>query len=556
MKYLLIFLTLSLPVHAGLNFNLISNEVENILNPFLVGDKLVYQDDNGLLWFNNGSSNSAYKAMVNGQNIKASNLLKTDNSVIFVNQTDGNTLWFTDGEEIGQLSDIPLAQMSGSASNVIAAKLKDSGNFITTDGTEVNFYDIQPRSLNINEEISILPSVCAFDKDNLIFKAVDTNPTNPQTNLYSFQSGTISQIQFESEELNGNSLEFALQSGEYCFYRYFDYQKNIATHYKIDAQGNIFSINNPEFGFFDDYFVFNNQVLLFLNGVSGISGSKGLFTLSEDSVIPEILLSNDQQVLTANSFWSTENFLYLYNQIVCINRKCSPQPPNPYSLMVVDKSFNLVNTIVNARLQNFVLDSADDKDFLIFRTEIDELINLNQGEIVNSVKDPLVNIENVIGGNEQNYYVYGSSRVSNKFGIYKVSEQAVISKYLSGLWVSEELQSQGLSIHSGTRPDGSTYIFVSFYIYRDGLPFWLAGNTELRTGETMQTIDLAEYKGQSFLSNGQAQDFEQIPFGNMTIQTKNCDSIDVKINPISSEVIELSMNRIVDITNSNACSDE
>lgn len=548
------FLVLSLPTHAGLNFNQISNQVDNVLNPFVINDKLIYQDDNEILWISNGISNSSYKPTSNGLNIKARNLLKTDDSVIFINQADNNTLWFFDGENMSQLSGIPLSHLSSSLSNVAAAKLRDSGNFVITDGNDVNYYEIIPLTLNIDNEASLVPSVCAFDNDNLIFKAIDLKPMGSSTNLYSYQSGVIAPIQFDTEEVNGNSIEFVLQSGGYCYYRYFDYGNNKAQHYKIDIQGNVSTINNPDSGYFDEFFVYNDQVLLFENG---FSSRKQLYTLSDDSVTPEEFLSSDEpQGVFANSFWSTKNYLYLYGHFNCEIKKCSPPPPNPHRLMVYDKSFNLVNTILDSNLQDFFLESADDKDFLIFRKGVDELVSLNQGLVVTSVKDALVDIHKVIGESQQNYYVYGMNRLTEKQGIYKVSVQAVISQQLAGLWVAEGLQSQGLSIHSGTRPNGSTYLFISLYIYRDGNPFWLAGNTELNTGQTEQTIDLAEYKGQSFLSNNPIQNFEQIPFGNITIKPQNCDSIAVQINSLNSEVIELIMQRVVDISHTSVCKDE
>ena len=559
MKTFIFLITLSLSVHAGLSFNQISISTQVINNPLVFSDRLVYLDEGNYLWFNDGTLNGSIQVMLEGEKIKVKDLIKTPNGILFINKSDNNTLWKTDGIEITKVSDAQLSLMGDNFSNVVTSSLIDSGNFLTIEGDTVEIYDIQPLTLNFDANSGLVPSVCAIDSENLIFRAIESESSF--TGMYLYQSSQITPLEYNSQPLDANTLEFVVQFGNSCYYRHFDYNNSLVTHYKIDSQGNVSIIENLENQNFDDYFVFNNQLYLLLKGGFGLGE---LYTLSEGSNIPEeFILSSTAQGIDVTSSWVTDDFLYLYYQSPCVYSKCTPVPPNPFQLLVFNKSMELVNTIKDNRLSNFLLFEADDKDFIVYKqgelyynNESDELIKVENGiESTDSVKDGVIDIINVIGGNQDNYYVYATNRTSGKNAIYKVSDQAVVSKQLTGLWVSDQWQSQGLSIHTGTRADSSQYIFVSFYIYRDGQPFWLAGSDELNTGQSSQTINLAEYKGQSFLANDPNQDFEQIDFGAMTIEPQSCNGIKVTINPNNEDSTVLDMSRIINTEFANVCAD-
>lgn len=559
MKYLLSLIILSFSVHAGLSFNQISMSTQVINNPLVVNDRLVFLDEGNYLWFNDGTLNGSIQVMLEGEKIKVKDLIETPNGILFINKSDNNTLWKTDGFEITKVSDTQLSLMGDNFSNVVTSSLMNSGNFLITDGETVDLYDIQPLTLNFDANSGLVPSVCVIDSDNLIFRAIDS--VSSFTGMYLYQSSQVIPLQYDSQPLDANTVDFVVQFGNSCYYRQYDYTNNLATHYKIDIQGNVSVIESPENRYFDDYFVFNNQLYLFLKGGFGLGK---LYTLSEGSNNPEEFITNSvPQGIEVTSSRVTDDFLYLYYQSPCVYSKCTPIPPNPFQLLVFDQSMELVNTINDNRLSNFSLFEADDKDFIVykqgagyFNNKSDELIKVENGiESTDSVKDGVTDIINVIGGSQDNYYVYATNRSTGKNVIYKISEQAVISNQLTGLWVSDQWQSQGLSIHTGTRNDASQYIFLSFYIYRDGQPFWLAGSDELNTGMPSQTINLAEYKGQSFLSNDPNQDFEQINFGTMTLTPMGCNQLQVQISPVNEPSIQLEMDRIVNTEFSNICAD-
>jgi len=185
-----------------------------------------------------------------------------------------------------------------------------------------------------------------------------------------------------------------------------------------------------------------------------------------------------------------------------------------------------------------------DKIGIIDNIEATEPIQLADIKILRIISD------------ESKVYVFGSDyKNEGKIGLYVVSEQMLISRKLTGLWVSPDWQSQGLSIHTGKRQDVSEYIFVSFYMYRDGNPFWVAGSHDIDSGTNSIEIDLFEFIGSSFLPNDSNYEYQRDTFGKIIIEPTSCNNMNVRIETVGSDTIDLSMRRIGDISNDMTCID-
>ena len=120
---------------------------------------------------------------------------------------------------------------------------------------------------------------------------------------------------------------------------------------------------------------------------------------------------------------------------------------------------------------------------------------------------------------------------------------------------NSDYKNQGLSIHTGVRQNGSQYIFVSFYIYKDGLPFWVAGNIDYLNGQSDVTVDLFEYEGSSFVTTENGLDDLQLSFGNLTITPIECNQIEVDILINNEQPLTLLMNRLTNNAKDGMCVD-
>ena len=99
---------------------------------------------------------------------------------------------------------------------------------------------------------------------------------------------------------------------------------------------------------------------------------------------------------------------------------------------------------------------------------------------------------------------------------------------LSFGWFSPEFPNQGLSIAKGTRQDGSEYIYLTVYTFRDGQPLWLAGVADLVGHPNEIEVTLYEYDGAEFLQPQQNPNQQQ--FGSIHLSFSGCNSLQAEIN--------------------------
>ena len=100
---------------------------------------------------------------------------------------------------------------------------------------------------------------------------------------------------------------------------------------------------------------------------------------------------------------------------------------------------------------------------------------------------------------------------------------APINGQISGVWTSGGLNDQGLTLFVGEN-DSGPFIFFSWFIYLDGEPFWLAGNTGFEYGVDEVSIPTQRLSGLEFLTpSSDTADREDI--GTLKIHVNDCNSI-------------------------------
>jgi ELWxxDGT repeat protein len=139
-------------------------------------------------------------------------------------------------------------------------------------------------------------------------------------------------------------------------------------------------------------------------------------------------------------------------------------------------------------------------------------------------------------GGDQAYYLL-SHRKTGQQGIYVLSDEAVVSPALSGLWYDPALENQGLFLKPGTRADGSQYVSVTLYTFRNGEPLWLAGNTDYLPGQSALSLQVFEFQGGDFLSEDQPP--QAALFGTLTISPQACDELTAVITGEATHALHL-----------------
>lgn len=125
------------------------------------------------------------------------------------------------------------------------------------------------------------------------------------------------------------------------------------------------------------------------------------------------------------------------------------------------------------------------------------------------------------------------------------AETAPINGRLSGSWVSEGLNDQGILLYTGENDDGP-FIFFSWFLYLDGQPFWLTGNTAFEYGVDEVTIPTQRLSGLEFVMPGSKRASRE-NIGTVKIHVHGCNDIHVDYDFAGLGSRELSFQRLVSV---------
>lgn len=537
---------------------------QGVNNPILINDSIIYRNDSSEVVINRGTTLSSFKPENNGKPFTTSSLLKNGSSVFFIDFNDENKLWKTDGESFEKVFDKKLRYISKYNGNVIYAEIKDSNSFIfINDDNQISEIDLSSSNL-ANLEFS--SDVCQIEGNKLVFEA--SKPGVPSQYFF-YDDGEIKELLLPYAEGEHVNPRFSLSHGKRCFYQKNGHANKTSQLFMVNANGDVINIESEdENSFFTSPFVFNDQLFILKKSIYG-SVSGDLYTLEEGSetlTVGATLVTSEDGItsgLNGPLFWMNEDFLYIYTHGGCFyypnpvnSSKCSPLPYDYNRVLVFNKNLELVSIIYDDSQAVLSVATQGNQNFLIGSGGLTSISRMSNGKVTTTVKDASFKFLDTLGESGDKAYIYGLNKFTNKKNIYVLSKTSLVSHQLGGLWNSPDWMSQGLSIHTGTRKDQSEYLFVSFYLYKNGLPFWVAGLSDMNAGEESVSFDLFEYTGTSFLPNDNGLDEQRLPFGQLKITPKTCHTLSIEIQ-IEGEnnSVELEMNRIVNTQIDNLCAD-
>jgi hypothetical protein len=559
-KYIFfIFLTnFTFSTYAGLSIGKILDK-DLYFPSEIIDGKLVFISgeisSNPTIWINDGTKEGDIELNINGNTFSATKVSKfSSNSVIFVNRNDNYRLWITDGLSASRISDqeiLPHFSDLGRSINKMFF-IASNGNIISTDG-------ISSSIINLEQNISYPSDLCAFDDETFMFKArLDGDESE---HLFLHNNMEITSL------VSLNDLQFHIQNDGLCYYSF--NQNDEKQFLFVDRYREITFIPSPleenENIIWNSVFLLNGQVYFQLNDSTYIPDSYQSYDIYKfnPSNLSLDLVFKSSESLKPGDFLNLSvinNHIYIQYAINPCPFICGTPPPIPDEIVVLDSSFSVVNKIYafSPTHNKMILKKINDQKVLLLQDisnrNYQQITLLNEGLTESQLNLKNVNI-NDIWADEKNVFAHGYDRTSFVGTLYKISESPIVSKQINGLWVSDEWQKQGLSLHTGIRPDKSEYIFASFYIYRDGKPFWVAGNVDINNGSESVTIELFEFNGTSFIPNDIGSETEQMSFGNLTITPQSCNNINALIEIEGQESIDLLMQRISNTTYDDICSD-
>ena len=393
-------------------------------------------------------------------------------------------------------------------------------------------------------------TLCVYDDNNFSFYGRESGGDNK---FYHYNNSNLEEV--INDDIDFNSIGYRLIHKGSCLYKSTsnDPSNGIYNGYfKSNASGEIEIISNPDINrnelTWEKAFTFNDKLYFFEPSVVNFYF---LYELGENSTEPEIVVEIDKCTSCYNvEITVTSDYLFfdtnIFTNVISNN--------NFRTTFVLDKQLNDITSYIGSEVSPQFA-SQDNEPVLLYQEDISKVVITDSGLIAATLKSPFTNFTNVIGDGGQ-VFLFGNNRENkNKLALYKVSNQLAISNQLDGLWINDDYKSQGLSIHTGVRSDNSQYIFVSFYIYRDGLPFWIAGSVDYSNGLSEISVDLFEYEGSSFVTSNNDLDDLTISFGSMTIRPTGCNNIVVDISLNNEQPLILPMDRLTNNTKEDMCID-
>ncbi len=191
-----------------------------------------------------------------------------------------------------------------------------------------------------------------------------------------------------------------------------------------------------------------------------------------------------------------------------------------------------------------------DYNFSVFNLEYNYWINLQYGNDAQTIPKNLTKELAIIEGDTVTYrfkandhlyidelYVNPSSetltmvaydKLRHKRGLYQLDNQPQINHLVNGSWYNPDYPNQGLSIAKGVRHDGSEYVYLTAYLFRNGKPLWAAGVADLINYPKTLNIPLYEFNGPQLLEAD--QNANQEIFGDISLTFSGCDALQTTIN--------------------------
>ncbi len=511
-------------------------------NTDILNGQLFFQDSfTEYLWVSDGTNNGSHILEYNQQpiqlNLHRKTLIAYKNSIYFINKSDGNTLWKTDGELFEQVSSNSFSASKGLKiySNHLIGSLSDE-SLVLINENGINNLNLE----NLNK--NTLDSLCVIGQNNyIIYSHFDNSPSH----LYQIKNGEV--LSLDENIANNGSFSLSATNNNSCFYKYKNennLQSSASSFIAVAESGLVTKIETEIDGeatnTWQNIIEFKDSIYFYPERKNGNYNDMFLYKYENQtvSIIQDIVLNH-----YVSDVFSSNNFLYVLYQTPAI---LDPVPPGYvfYQFYVFDINFNnIFHYDANDHYRKQFLSPSSNEDIIVFNQDISSLGFINNSNI-KELNIPNLKLNSILA-DSKNTYIYGTDRNnSNASSIYVIKDSAVISQNLDGLWHAPEYQYQGLTIHTGEHIDGSQYLVASYRFFENGVPFWIAGSTTLNLTPTL-TFNMYEYTGTSpYIPNNIGQNSQRIKYGEITLQAISCDRLNLNLTFSNDTNFNLDLERI------------
>lgn len=509
-KYSLTFLLLTLTVSdsfANSRTQVISDTESLKLSHWQaqqINNRVIYHatDESGPALIARDNATGQSQVLYSGE-LMHPGMVKIGDEVFFASESDADKfLWKSDGSLSGttQLSSTQLHDTLIAVDSFVLSK-GINGDLVISDGIETtshqqNFLDPE--------------STCVFDLDHVI--SLDFDLYEHTTHLVLFQNSQATIIDTPREP------DYFLISNDVMFaHNGFCYVKTRENFMKIDSNGEVEYLNDA-WQTFEAFTLFPFQDQLYVIGNDDQGNFIGRLSSNSSELISTFRVdwyqwiyghqTYDNMIAISTSTPSASppiNISYFLNpDLIQIGNLGGPHinapTPHPFDGGHLFMAYRSNNGSVGQHLAHDV-------------SMTNLLIEMNDSVIESVASD----------AGSGDVFLQLRDKLTLKRSIEWLTEKPSIGKSINGLWYDPEIENQGISIHQGQRPDGSEYVFVTVYTFKDDEPFWLAGVADITHPQSSLSVTLANFQGGQMFQSGNSP--TQNTFGTVELEMTGCNQI-------------------------------
>ncbi len=372
-------------------------------------------------------------------------------------------------------------------------------------------------TVSYNANGVVFPS-CFFDVNHFVVTQYggDSNDT-----MFLYKDGEVTPI---FNEISISRVDQTTKNSTSCLFKV-DVGINEFQHLYLNIDGQTRTVNRN-----DDWIVAMGEHYLAKTKRDGVFTLPKLSKLNQDLTEVAFIGLNDSDYFSVkikpdgNGFWLTS-----------VNS-------NDTSLVFFDQNLNInFDSSRTTNSSDTGLFIAAENDFYIAQSS---LAVLNEGNHQGTLTfNPAISPQFIQSQNKEHAVFIADD-------MYLIEDQPRINDLMNGPWFDTAYQDQGISINPGVRKEGSQYLFLTYYLFNNNEPLWLAGVSNYIPGQKNITIELFEFQGADYLDYTTTPSSNTV--GSMTLTPQSCHTMTGEFE-YNGQLTSLNFNRINDSSFNSRC---
>ncbi|KAA3645123.1 MAG: hypothetical protein DWP95_04240 [Proteobacteria bacterium] len=520
--------------------------------PLLYNDQIIFitKQDSGYSLWSFDLSNHNYTMLQDFDQFNPSqNFHIIDGYFYFRDNNEPSLIWRSDGTPDGT-SPVPgLITFRDSylqpQNNLLFAQWAgENSDIVGFDGSNYRSYGVQ--------HFPYEKAVCAFSLNDVIIPSTNVFVGNEQHLIRYMNQGSIN---YTSDLPAGFRIHEngVWQFGNTCFYFI---TSQVSSQYFYDV------LVIPESG--DTFFLGER---LGFTGLSQIIQFKGsYFATGRDSegvnqlikVSPD--LSQIEKKVYPENYLNFEMLTTSQDYLIAFERSGGNVSPPVWATKYYDENLSLISGLGgHFKWAPEIHPTAEGET--IFYTDYNIYTGVRKYIITTSIDD-LENgfeingqvLEHVITNvSSPETYTLMRDLTSGIYSIHHLKQLPDMGSQSVGNWYNPDYQGQGMSVVEGLRDDGSRYLFVTLYLFRDGQPLWLAGVAEINYPQPEITLELAEYNGLGLWQADTPANVDK--FADITLSMSACHQMMMHLVTVDNQTFNIELQRMVNNDINLRCKD-